>query len=248
MAVATSEASARVGVGAWIIDSSICVATMHGLPAWRQARTMRRWIGGTCSAGISTPRSPRATMTASDSATMASRCSMADGFSSLAMTPARPATMPRISSSPPDAARRTARSSRRQARARRPGRAGPWASAPRAAARRRHVHALAVGQRARRRPRASRRSRGRRTRPAAGPCRRRAEADAGLERREDLRMRQADALLVAGRRVEIEPERCARGQRHGPSAKVPRRSFGPCRSARTPIGRPDSRSIARIRS
>ena len=59
---------------------------------------MRRWIGGTCSGGISTPRSPRATITASESATMASRCSMAEGFSSFDITPARPATMPRISS------------------------------------------------------------------------------------------------------------------------------------------------------
>ncbi len=37
-AVATSETSARVGTGAVIIDSSICVATTTGLPARRQAR------------------------------------------------------------------------------------------------------------------------------------------------------------------------------------------------------------------
>ena len=34
---------------------------------------MRFWIAGTCSAGISTPRSPRATITASASSTIASR-------------------------------------------------------------------------------------------------------------------------------------------------------------------------------
>jgi hypothetical protein len=39
-AVATSETSARVGTGAVIIDSSICVATTTGLPALRQARTI----------------------------------------------------------------------------------------------------------------------------------------------------------------------------------------------------------------
>ena len=53
--MATSEASARVGTGELIIDSSICVATITGLPARRQARTMRRWIAGTFSAGSSTP-------------------------------------------------------------------------------------------------------------------------------------------------------------------------------------------------
>src|SRR3954449_12618291 len=56
MAVATSEASARVGTGALTIDSSICVATITGLPSLRHSRTMRFWIAGTCSAGISTPR------------------------------------------------------------------------------------------------------------------------------------------------------------------------------------------------
>ena len=49
MAVATSEASARVGTGLSIIDSSICVATMTGLPRLRQARTMRFCSGGTAS-------------------------------------------------------------------------------------------------------------------------------------------------------------------------------------------------------
>ena len=34
----------------------------------RQARRMRRWMVGTCSGGISTPRSPRATITASERA------------------------------------------------------------------------------------------------------------------------------------------------------------------------------------
>ena len=39
-AVATSETSARVGTGAEIIDSSICVATTTGLPARRAARVI----------------------------------------------------------------------------------------------------------------------------------------------------------------------------------------------------------------
>ena len=38
IAVATSDTSARVGTGAVIIDSSICVATTTGLPARRAVR------------------------------------------------------------------------------------------------------------------------------------------------------------------------------------------------------------------
>ena len=64
-AVATSETSARVGTGAVIIDSSIWVATTTGLPARRAARVICFWMPGTRSSGISTPRSPRATISAS---------------------------------------------------------------------------------------------------------------------------------------------------------------------------------------
>ena len=53
---------------------------------------MRFCSGGTASGGISTPRSPRATMMPSLCSMISSRCSMACGFSSLAMTAARPAT------------------------------------------------------------------------------------------------------------------------------------------------------------
>ena len=63
-ALATSEASARVGRGAVIIDSSIWVATMTGL-ALRRAVSMTCFCrNGTSSSGHSTPRSPRATMNA----------------------------------------------------------------------------------------------------------------------------------------------------------------------------------------
>ena len=65
IAVATSDTSARVGTGLVIIDSSICVATTTGLPARRAARVICFWMPGTFSSGISTPRSPRATISAS---------------------------------------------------------------------------------------------------------------------------------------------------------------------------------------
>ena len=46
-AVATSAASARVGDGVSIIDSSICVATMTGLPACLHLRIISFCIPGT---------------------------------------------------------------------------------------------------------------------------------------------------------------------------------------------------------
>ena len=97
MACATSDTSARVGTGEVIIDSSICVATTTGLP-WRRARrTMRFWMPGTCSSGISTPRSPRATIRPSDSAMISSSLVSACGFSIFDMTRARPSTICLIS-------------------------------------------------------------------------------------------------------------------------------------------------------
>ena len=73
------------------MESSIWVATITGLPAARQAATIRFcWIG-TSSGGISTPRSPRATMMASQRLMISLRLFKAIGFSSLAMTAARPA-------------------------------------------------------------------------------------------------------------------------------------------------------------
>ena len=50
--------------GESIIDSSIWVATITGMPRWRAARTMVFCTTGTSSGSSSTPRSPRATITA----------------------------------------------------------------------------------------------------------------------------------------------------------------------------------------
>ncbi len=68
-----------------IIDSSICVATMTGLALRRAFSTICFWRNGTSSSGHSTPRSPRATMNASNASMISSRLSMACGFSILAM-------------------------------------------------------------------------------------------------------------------------------------------------------------------
>ena len=85
-AFAQSLASARVGRGDSIIDSSICVATMTGLACRRATSIARFCTIGTSSSGSSTPRSPRATMTPSKAATISWRRSIACGFSSFAMT------------------------------------------------------------------------------------------------------------------------------------------------------------------
>ena len=88
-ALATSEASARVGAGLLIIDSSIWVATITGLALRRAFSTTRFCRNGTSSSGHSTPRSPRATMKPSKALTISSRFSMACGFSILAITGSR---------------------------------------------------------------------------------------------------------------------------------------------------------------
>ncbi len=85
-AFATSEASARVGAGLEIIDSSIWVATMTGLALRRAFWTTSFCRNGTSSSGHSTARSPRATMKPSKAAITSSRFSIACGFSILAMT------------------------------------------------------------------------------------------------------------------------------------------------------------------
>ena len=73
-----------------IIDSSICVATTTGLPAARPARVICFCMPGTFSSGISTPRSPRATISASATSMISSSRCTACGFSILAITAARP--------------------------------------------------------------------------------------------------------------------------------------------------------------
>ncbi len=77
MALATSVASARVGRGLLTMDWSIWVAVMTGFPSRRPWSMMRFWTLGTLSSGISTPRSPRATMTPSAAPRISSRRSTA---------------------------------------------------------------------------------------------------------------------------------------------------------------------------
>ncbi|CAM5442667.1 hypothetical protein SGLAM104S_02160 [Streptomyces glaucescens] len=86
IALATSEASARVGRELVIIDSIIWVATITGLALRRHSSMSRFCTMGTFSRGYSTARSPRATITPSNAMTTSSMLSTACGFSTLAMT------------------------------------------------------------------------------------------------------------------------------------------------------------------
>ena len=86
IAFATSLASARVGSAECTIDSSICVAVITGFPRSSAFWMIRFCTSGTSAGPISTPRSPRATITASVSASTSSRTSTASAFSILAIT------------------------------------------------------------------------------------------------------------------------------------------------------------------
>jgi len=85
-ALATSAASARVGRGFRIIESSIWVAVMTVFPRLLVSRMMRFCTIGTFSAPTSTPRSPRATMAPSAASRISSRFATASGFSILAIS------------------------------------------------------------------------------------------------------------------------------------------------------------------
>ena len=112
-ALATSLASARVGAGAVIIDSSIWVATMTGFALRRALSMMSFWWIGTSSSGHSTPRSPRATMMPSKASTISSMLSIAWGFSILAMTGTKMSSSRHDRAHVGGVARRCARSSAR---------------------------------------------------------------------------------------------------------------------------------------
>mmetsp|Transcript_36070 Transcript_36070/g.60795 ORF Transcript_36070/g.60795 Transcript_36070/m.60795 type:complete len:203 (+) Transcript_36070:698-1306(+) len=104
-ALATSVASARVGRGFMVMDSSICVAVITGLPFTLQRSIMRFCTMNIFSIGISIPRSPRATIMPSDSSKMSSKLSRPSLFSTLEMIlmflPASPITLRMCTTSDP---------------------------------------------------------------------------------------------------------------------------------------------------
>mmetsp|Transcript_26520 Transcript_26520/g.44332 ORF Transcript_26520/g.44332 Transcript_26520/m.44332 type:complete len:389 (+) Transcript_26520:437-1603(+) len=84
-ALATSVHSARVGLGFFCMLSIICVATMTGLPAWLHRRTISFCTLAMLSIGISTAKSPRATMIPSLTSRMLSKFTSDSTFSILEM-------------------------------------------------------------------------------------------------------------------------------------------------------------------
>mmetsp|Transcript_83269 Transcript_83269/g.268431 ORF Transcript_83269/g.268431 Transcript_83269/m.268431 type:complete len:389 (-) Transcript_83269:168-1334(-) len=82
-AFATSLASARVGRGRAVVDSSICVAVTTGLPTMLHLEIIIFCAKNTFSGGISMPKSPRATMMASLASTIASKFFRPSSFSIL---------------------------------------------------------------------------------------------------------------------------------------------------------------------
>jgi hypothetical protein len=115
-ALATSETSARVGIGSWIMDSIIWVAVITTRFNARATRMMFFCAPGTSAKPISTPRSPRATITTSLARAISSIRSTASARSILATSRARlPAACTRRRASSMSAAARgndTARKSR----------------------------------------------------------------------------------------------------------------------------------------
>mmetsp|Transcript_4814 Transcript_4814/g.14376 ORF Transcript_4814/g.14376 Transcript_4814/m.14376 type:complete len:224 (-) Transcript_4814:508-1179(-) len=84
-ALATSVASALVGLGFFTMDSSICVAVTTGLPILLHFCIMSFWATQICSVGISIPRSPLATMMASVLSRISSKLMRPSWFSILEM-------------------------------------------------------------------------------------------------------------------------------------------------------------------
>ena len=83
IALATSFTSALVGLGFLIIESSIWVAVITTFPTALHLSIIIFWATGTSSTGISTPRSPLATMIPSDSSRISSKLSTPSWFSIL---------------------------------------------------------------------------------------------------------------------------------------------------------------------
>src|SRR5262247_4112792 len=204
-AVATSETSARVGTGLLIIDSSIWVATTTGLPARRAARVSCFWMPGTFSSGISTPRSPRATINESvKSMISASRCT-AWGFSILDMTPGRQRRLEIGAVLLGHGRERDGGVGQAHALARRQ----PAADC--------HLGAgvIAIGLQ----------------RLQANLAVVEQQRVAGRQRRQDLGMRQLHAMGVAGAGIGIEYEVGARHQRHGVILEAADAQLGPLQIA-----------------
>jgi len=87
-ALATSSTSARVGIGLSTIDCSICVAVITTFSRATASRMIFFCRPGNSASPISTPRSPRATITTSLASTISVRFSIASARSTFATSAA----------------------------------------------------------------------------------------------------------------------------------------------------------------
>ncbi len=231
------------------MDSSIWVATTTGMPRRRAARTSCFWTTGTSSGASSTPRSPLATMIAWERSRISSRASNAEGFSILASTLARPCT--RLRSSAMSEARCTKDSATQ--------------STPCWSAKARSVRSLSVSagigmaRRGRFRPLWSESWSPASTTVSAksGPCLTTRSRTLPSSSRTSAPVRRAAKISGWGTPMrEASPGADFRSSRRwwpafsrtAPSANSPSRSFGPCRSASTAMGRPTRPSTSRTAS
>ena len=231
------------------MESSIWVATTTGLPARRQARMISFCRPGTSSGGISTPRSPRATMAASASSTKPSRCSSAAGFSILIMTAARS----------PISLRASATSSGRCTKER------PTQSVPNSRPISRSARSLSVrGEIGSTTPGTLTPLRSLSVPPVRTSVSAKSLPQSLILRRNlpSSSSRSMPGLSTAntsgwGRGARFAPPGVVSRSRRKPAPVArstspplisPTRSLGPCRSMSTPIGRPTSRSTARTSS
>ena len=209
---------------------------------------MRFCASGTSSGGSSTPRSPRATMTASVSSQ--DRVEVVQRLRLLQLDHhpgAAAAIAPSPPPRPPGVARRTGRCSWRRAPARRPGRRGPSRSARGSAA---PCPGTLTPLRSDSGPPTM-------TSVSSPSARLRVTRSRSLPSSSSSVAPIAAASMISGcgrltrsalarRRVQVEAElwpvcRCTR-----PPPNRPTRSLGPCTSARMPIGRPNRSSSSRI--
>src|SRR5574341_1224258 len=251
MALATSEASARVGRGFSIMDSSIWVAVMTGLRQSAARRMTCFWMMGTFSGATSTPRSPRATITPSATSRISSRCSMAWGFSSLAITgtPAWRAAMSRLASRTPSAVR-TKETATRSTPCFRPNSRSSWSFSVTAGTRTTAPGRLMPLCSPSRPPLMTSHSRSSprtaRTRSSMRPSASRMREPASTSRASSGKVVERTEAVPGtsrGVRVSSEPALSATGVRY---FRRPVRILGPERSWRMPRERP-SRSAARRR-
>ena len=227
--------------------SSIWVATTTGLPAARDLRVISFCNSGTRSTGISTPRSPRATISASDAAITSSRSVIAEGFSILLMMAA---AVPMIFRAARTSSPRCTKLSATQSTPSRSAKSRSTLSFSVSASIGSSVSGIDTPLRLARLPAT-------RTLASMMPCFLPITCMRILPSSSSSTWpgSMASKICGCGRKARVaEPSLSVWSKRKVdpavrstlPPAMSPTRNFGPCKSQRIPIGRPNLASVARI--